>query len=186
MGDGEQTAGTTAIGGELPDPEPYEISQPCTHEELLAVAKVYARAVVRETGLTVSVSELDWEMSTRAQRRAGATTYRDGEPQSIKLAWKQFERRGWEATASTIRHELIHVHLLNEDVGSGHGEPFRRLAAELETDVHCERFTDPKWWVHCTECDATLARYRRSKLISNPDSYKCANCGGDFRVEAND
>ncbi len=180
MAEREDAVGGT---GELPDPEAYAISQPCTHEEFLAVAKVYAREVVRAVALSVSVSDLSWTVSTRARRRAGAITYRDGEPQSITLAWKQFETQGWEATASTVRHELLHAHLLNEGVGPGHGEAFRRLADSLDTTVHCERFSEPSWWVHCTECDATLARYRRSKLVSNPENYRCRSCGGDFRVE---
>lgn len=183
MGGRENATGPTLTDGVLPDLSAYSISQSCTHEELLAVAKVYARAVVREFDLSVTVSDLSWEISTRAQRRAGATTYRNGEPQSITLAWKQFEERGWEATASTVRHELIHVHLLNEDVGPGHGDEFRQLADTLDTPVHCERFSEPKWWVKCIGCDAKLARYRRSKLVSNPGAYQCRTCGGDFEVE---
>lgn len=186
MNESEETGTSSVTGVDLPDPSAYDICQPCTHQELLAVAKVYARAVVSATGLSVSVSHLDWEVSTRAQRRAGATTYRDGEPQSIRLAWKQFEERGWRATASTVRHELVHVHLLNEGVGPGHGDTFQEIAEKLNTTVHCERFTEPKWWVHCTECSARLARYRRSKLITDTDRYKCATCGGDFRVETNE
>jgi SprT-like protein len=195
MGCGEKESGMKATGGQvgtdqlpghLPDPGAYEISQPCTHEELLAVAKVYARAVVRAFDLSVVVSDLSWEVSTRAKRRAGATTYRDGEPESIRLAWRQFDRQGWAATASTVRHELIHAHHLNEGIGPGHGLEFQRLAEQLETAVHCERFTEPEWWVHCTECDVTLARYRRSKLVSNPSAYQCGDCGGDLRVEAVD
>lgn len=181
-----ETEGTDDPDGELPDPQQYAINRPCTHEEFLAVAKVYARDVVRAYDLSVSVSGLSWEVSTRARRRAGAITYRDGEPRCIKLAWKQFETRGWEATASTVRHELIHAHLLNEGVGSGHGPEFERMAEKLETPVHCERFSDPKWWVHCTECETKLARYRRSKVVKNPDRYQCCSCGGALRIQAND
>lgn len=175
---------TLSVDGELPEVTAYRISQPCTHEELLAVGRVYARAVVQAIGFSVSVSDLSWHVSTRAKRRAGSLTYRDGEPESITLAWKQFENRGWEATAATIRHELIHAHLLAEGVGPGHGPEFRHLAEALDTEVHCERFSDPKWWVHCTDCENSIARYRRSRLVSNPSAYQCGNCGGDLRVES--
>lgn len=184
--DDEGYPGDVRPDGELPDPGAYSIDRPCTHEELLAVTKVYARAVVREFDLSVSVSDLSWEVSTRAKRRAGATTYRDGEPEAITLAWRQFEKRGWEATATTVRHELVHAHLLNEDGDPGHGPAFRRLADLLEATVHCERFADPEWWVRCTDCDAELARFRRSKLVTDPDEYRCSNCGGEFRVEPAD
>ena len=184
----EQAAVLNSINTErpLPDPNRYSITRPCTHEEFLAVAKVYAREVVRTMDLSVSVSDLSWTVSTRAQRRAGATTYRNGTPSAITLAWKQFESRGWEATASTIRHELLHVHLLNEDVGAGHGEEFRTLADVLDTPVHCQRFSTPKWWVTCTECDARIPRYRRSKLVRNPSAYSCGSCGGALDVEQNE
>ena len=176
----------SSTGSTLPDADHYTIAPPCTHEEFLAVAKVYARAVVRAADLSVEVSALEWKVSTRAKRRAGALTYRGDEPVRVTLAWKQFEQRGWSATASTIRHELLHAHLLNEGVGPGHGPEFRRLAQALETNVHCERFTDPTWWVHCTDCSHQIARYRRSKLVSNPEQYRCGECGGRLRVERND
>ncbi|MFA9517820.1 SprT-like domain-containing protein [Halopenitus sp. H-Gu1] len=170
----------------MPPIERYAIDQGCTDEELLAVARVYARDVVAEHGLTVSVGDLDWRLSTRAKRRAGAVRYRDGDPRSIVLARRQFENRGWTAMASTIRHELVHVHLLNERDDPSHGETFERLAAELETHVRCERFVEPTWWVRCVECGDQLARYRRSKLVERPEEYCCGNCGGRFHVVRNE
>jgi predicted SprT family Zn-dependent metalloprotease len=164
-------------------PEQYRVSPACSHEEFLAVARVYARAVTDAHDLSVPVSRLDWEVSTRAKRRAGAVRYRDGRPQTVVLTWGHFERSGWEAMAATIRHELIHVHLIEETGDPSHGERFRELAEQLDTHVHCERFTDPKWWVVCTDCGARLARYRESTLVRNPESYRCGDCGGRFRVE---
>lgn len=164
----------------------YAITPDCTHEEFLAVAKVYAREVVDRHDLTATVSDLDWRVSTRAKRRAGAVEYRDGEPKAVVLAWGQFAERGWAAVAETVRHELIHVHLLNEESEPGHGSAFRRLADRLNATVHCDRFSEPKWWVVCVDCDARLARYRRSKLVTEPERYRCRNCGGDFRVERNE
>jgi len=112
--------------------------------------------------------------------------YRDGQPETVRLTWEQFEQQGWERAASTIRHELIHVHLLNEGVGAGHGEAFEQLASELDTQVHCERFAEPNWWVTCTDCENRMGRYRRSKLVTNPENYHCGNCGGRLQVEANE
>lgn len=163
----------------------YELTPDCSEREFLAVAKVYAREVADVFDLTVSVSDLEWEVSKRAKRRAGAVKYRDDEPLAVVLTWRQFEQRGWKAMASTIRHELLHVHLLNEGVGPGHGREFERLAEQLETTVNCERFAEPKWWVECRECSARLARYRRSKLVESPDQYRCRDCGGRFEVTHN-
>lgn len=164
----------------------HRIEPDCSREEFLAVAKVYAREVVDNHDLTVSVSDLKWDVSDRAKRRAGAVTHRDGDPESVVLTWSQFDESGWAAAAATIRHELIHVHLLNEADDSTHGDRFSDLARKLETDVHCERFSDPEWWVVCKDCGTRLARYRRSKLVKHPIEYTCGECGGDFRVESND
>lgn len=170
----------------LPRADSYAITPDCTREEFLAVVRVYARAVVDAFDLHVDVDDLTWEVSTRARRRAGALEHRDDEPRTIKLAWRQFETAGWSATAETVRHELLHAHLINEESDSSHGEAFRSLAKELETGVHCDRFAKPKWWIRCVDCGARLARYRRSKLVSNPEQYQCGECGGTLRVERNE
>lgn len=164
----------------------YAVAADASHEEFLAAAKLYARAVVDRHDLAVDVSGLDWEVSTRAKRRAGAVLYRDGDPETVRLTWGQFENRGWPAAAATVRHELVHVHRLAEADDPSHGEAFRRLADELDTHVHCERFSDPEWWVTCVDCGARLARYRRSKLVESPGDYRCGDCGGSFRVERAD
>jgi SprT-like protein len=168
-----------------PDAAYYEIGSGASTRELLAVAKLYARDVVECYDLSVDVRALEWEVSKRAKRRAGAVRHRDGEPQTVSLTWKQFQNRGWSATAETVRHELIHVHLLNEDEDASHGERFRDWADRLHTTVHCERFAEPDWWVVCEACGGQLARYRRSKLVEQPESYRCGDCGGRLFVEEN-
>lgn len=168
-----------------PDAAYYEIDSGASTRELLAVAKLYAREVAERYGLAVDVRALEWEVSKRAKRRAGAVRYRDGEPRTVSLTWKQFQNRGWRATAETVRHELIHVHLLNEAGDASHGERFRDLAEELGTTVHCDRFAEPDWWVVCDDCGERLARYRRSKLVENPGGYRCGECGGRLSVEEN-
>lgn len=164
----------------------YEVTPECSHQEFLAAAKLYARKVVDEYGLSVTVGDLEWEVSTRAKRRAGAVRHRSGDPLSVSLTWGHFERAGWKQVAATVRHELVHVHLLNEDSDASHGEAFRRLAEKLDAPLRCERFTEPKWWVVCEGCGGRLARYRRSKLVETPESYECGDCGGTLRVERND
>ncbi|MFB6269463.1 MAG: SprT-like domain-containing protein [Halobacterium sp.] len=160
------------------DTEFYEVAPDASPSEFLAVAKVYARDVVENYGLNVAVSDLDWEVSKRAKRRAGAVKYRDSAPQTVSLTWEYFQEHGWGATASVVRHELIHVHLLNEDGDASHGDAFREWADRLQTTVRCERFADPNYWVVCRDCDSKMPRYRESKLVKNPESYRCGGCGG--------
>ena len=168
------------------DPSAYAIGTDCSHEEFLAITRVYARAVVNEHGLAVTVSDIEWSVSTRAKRRAGALRYTDGTPEEIVLTWGQFQSNGWEATAATVRHELVHAHLLVEAGDASHGPRFRRLADRLDTHVHCERFADPEWWVTCRDCGTRLARYRRSKLVEHPDQYRCGECGGTLAATRNE
>lgn len=155
-----------------------------TREEFLAVVRVYAREVVRNHDLTVDVDALDWTVSERARRRAGAVHHRDGVPERVSIAWALFENRGWGAAAETVRHELIHAHLLNEHGDSSHGGRFEAWARRLRTPVTCELFADPNYWVVCRDCGSELARYRASKLVKNPDDYRCGGCGG--RLDSRD
>ncbi|MFB6106371.1 MAG: SprT-like domain-containing protein [Halobacteriaceae archaeon] len=166
--------------------ERHHVSPDCSREEFLAVCKVYAREIVRRFGLSVDVSALSWEVSTRAKRRAGVVEHRDGDPETVRLTWEHFETQGWEAAAATVRHELAHVHLLNEQSDAGHGADFRRLADELETTVHCDRFAEPTYWVVCDGCGSRLPRYRRSKLVENPETYRCGACGHALRAVRNE
>lgn len=167
------------------DPQEYRITPAASEAEFLAVARVYSRSVVDEHDLDVDVSGLTWEVSTRAKRRAGAVKYRDDEPVAVSLTWDYFEEFGWSDVAETIRHELVHAHLLNSRGDSSHGEAFERLAEELDTSVHCKRFTTPKYWVVCDNCETQIARYRRSKLVTQPESYRCGSCGRSLRSVRN-
>ncbi|WP_435073299.1 SprT-like domain-containing protein [Halorubrum sp. HHNYT27] len=161
----------------------YTIEPDCSEEEFIAVSKVYAREIVKAYELSVNVSQLDWEVSRRAKRRAGQVKYTGTEATSVVLTWAYFAELGWEAMASTIRHELIHIHLLNERGDSGHGDAFQKLAKQLDTTVNCELFVEPNWWITCVDCGLRLPRYRESKLVSSPEKYQCGKCSGDLVVE---
>jgi SprT-like protein len=160
------------------DTDFYEVDADVSPAEFLAVAKVYARDVVDNYDLSVSVSDLDWEVSKRAKRRAGAVTYRGDDPEAVSLTWEYFQEHGWGATASVVRHELVHVHRLNEAGDASHGDAFQAWADTLQTSVTCERFADPNWWVECRDCGSEMPRYRKSKLVKQPKNYRCGGCGG--------
>ncbi|WP_276259337.1 SprT-like domain-containing protein [Haloglomus litoreum] len=164
------------------DTEYYAVDTDASETEFLAACRLYARDVAETFDLSVDVSALDWQVSRRAKRRAGQVRYRDGEPETVVLTWAYFERRGWAAIAETVRHELVHVHLLNEYGDASHGARFERWAERLDTHRNCELFTQPEWWVVCEDCDAALARYRESKLVRRVDEYRCGACGGALRL----
>lgn len=164
--------------------ECYSLSSECTDRELLSVVKIYAREVVEQHNLDVSVSNLEWEISHRARRRAGALYHSNGQPKKIQLSRRHFNSSGWLAVTSTIRHELIHAHLLNTEKEYGHGKAFKQLAEKLDTTVHCDRFSDPKYWVICVECGQKIPRYKKSKLVRSPEQFQCGECGGEFQLDS--
>jgi len=167
-------------GTPTPETDFYAVQRDVSTAEFLAVAKVYARDIVEAYDLSVDVSALEWEVSKRAKRRAGAVEYHGETPETVSLTWEYFQEHGWGATADVVRHELIHVHLLNEAGDPSHGDAFRALATELQTSVTCERFADPNWWVVCESCGSEMARYRKSKLVKHPEEYRCGGCGGSL------
>lgn len=158
----------------------YSIEPDCSEAEFLAVGKVYARAVIEEFDLSVNISAIDWEISKRAMRRAGLLKYEDETPKQIVLSWKLFSNKGWDAMAATIRHELIHAHLITTNQDGTHGEDFKTLAARLKTHVHCEKFVEPEWILRCMNCENEFPRYRRSKVVKQPEKYSCGDCGGSL------
>lgn len=160
----------------------YAIEPGCSEAELLAVAKVYARDVVDEFELAVTISDIDWEISKRAKRRAGMIQYNGDKPIKIILSWKLFQNKGWDSLAATIRHELIHAHLIRTNQDGSHGEDFKALAEQLKTHVHCETFVAPEWIIQCEDCETEFQRYRRSKVVTHPEEYSCGSCGGQLAV----
>ena len=169
-------------GGE---PRPTAENAPRTKAALLDRAREYAREVVADyfPDADLGLEDVEWEVSTRAKRRAGATKYNrwTGEV-AVSLTWAAYQRLGWEAMRETIRHELVHVWQLRTRGKAGHGPDFRAKAADLDASLHCERFAAPKWWLICESCGERTPRYRRSKTVTHPERYSCS-CGGALRVE---
>jgi predicted SprT family Zn-dependent metalloprotease len=180
-----------------------------THDDLLAWSRTYAREVRREWVVDVRLDLVEWEVSTRAKRRAAAlkrpkipaadvgaeidwerAETADGRradgrpfPATVSLTWSAFEafdRAGWE---STLRHELIHLEQYQRFGTTGHGSAFETRADELDTDVHCEVFTDPEYVVRCRDCEGVVAyRYRECKLVRRADEYRSSCCDASLTV----
>ncbi|WP_458210970.1 SprT-like domain-containing protein [Haladaptatus sp. NG-SE-30] len=150
-------------------------------------AQCHATNVAAEHFSDLPVETINWEVSHRAQRQAGVTKYDPAtEAITIALTWTAYEHHGWEQFSSTVRHELIHAWQYYEFGDADHGSTFTRWTDALDTSQHCERFTTPKWWLICEDCDGRIARYRRSKTVRNPEQYCCGECGGAIRIEEGD
>jgi SprT-like protein len=166
--------------------EPTSFEEPETKEEFINCAEEYAVEIASEHFPDLPVETVEWEVSTRAERAAGRTKYnRKTEDITVRLAWAAFEKFGWEKMCRTIRHELIHVWECYEYGDSSHGVRFRSYADDLDVDIHCERFKEPKYWLICEDCEKRDARYKRSKTVKHPERYSC-QCGGDILVEETD
>jgi hypothetical protein len=180
-----------------------EFDEIASHDALIAWSRAYAREARREWVLDVRLDLVEWEVSTRARRRAaavkrprldGATV---GEPYdwdavegaegrplpcTVSLTWDafaEFSREEWE---STLRHELVHVEQYQHSGTTGHGERFKRRAAELDTEVHCRTFAEPAWTFYCEACDEVTAhRYRECKLVREYERYRSNCCEAPLR-----
>jgi predicted SprT family Zn-dependent metalloprotease len=181
-----------------------------THEELVAWSREYSRTVRRERFVDVRFDTVEWEVSTRAKRRAAAVKRpkipaaeveteidwddtetaggraAEGRPfeATMSLSWRAFEafdRAEWE---SVLRHELVHLEQYQRFGTTDHGPAFRDRADDLDATVHCPVFADPKYVLRCRDCDALVARrYRDCKLVSQADSYRSSCCGAALSVE---
>lgn len=172
--------------------------------DLPAWAEAYARDVVATADLAVDCSLVEWDVSTRAKRRAGAVIAPDfpdatvGEPYdwtgvprarrecTVRLTWEAFEELGRDAMAGTVRHELVHVAQFQRYGTTGHGDDFERRAARLDAPLTCESFATPAYLLACDACGETVARrFRRSKVVKHPDRYRSGCCGAPLVAREN-
>ncbi|WP_396613584.1 SprT-like domain-containing protein (plasmid) [Haloferax sp. S1W] len=172
-----------------------------THDALIRWSRAYCSDAIETYGFDVALFPVEWEVSTRAKRRAAAvkTPQIDGasvgepiawetksEPVdcvgdypacTVSLSWRAFEsfdRDEWEAT---LRHELVHIEQFQAYGTTDHGPAFKRRANSVDAPVRVRRFTTPKYVLLCDDCGDTVAhRYRDCKLVRNPDSYRSACC----------
>lgn len=155
-------------------------------DELLARARIHARDVVDEYDVAIDLGALEWEVSARAKRRAGACRWHaDREVATIVLARRAYEAYDWPAFAAVVRHELVHAWEFQQFGESGHGPRFRERAAELDAPRHCQSFSEPRYVLRCleTHCDWRAKRHRASQPVKAPEQYRCGVCGGSYEVE---
>ncbi|PGF18235.1 sprT domain-containing protein [Natrinema sp. CBA1119] len=165
----------------MTDGEEYTLA-----DEIVARARIHAREVVDEYELAVDLGALEWDVSTRARRRAGACRWHaDREVATIVLARKAYEAYEWPSFAEIVRHELVHAWEFQRFGESGHGSRFRERAAALEAPRYCEAFTEPRYVLRCltADCDWRAKRHRASKPVKSPDQYRCGACSGALEVE---
>lgn len=162
------------------------VREPSTHAELIEASRQHARETATEHFPEVDIDEIEWRVSTKATESAGACKPTETGV-DIRLTWGAYKEFGWEKFAGTVRHELIHAYEYLIFGESSHGARFKMLAKKLDTHVHCERFTEPKFWVFCPEeeCDFRVGRQKRSKTVTQPGEYLCGQCDSPLESKRN-
>jgi predicted SprT family Zn-dependent metalloprotease len=176
-----------------------------THEELILGSRAYCREATREYDIDVEFSLVDWEVSTRAKRRAAAvkrpkipdaevgtpvdwsaaaervgTSVPELRNCTLSLTWAAFESFEVGEWTATLRHELIHVEQFQRYGTTDHGPAFKERAGTVDASVRCPPFADPKFVLTCENCGSVVGRrYRECKLVREHEQYRSSCCGAD-------
>ncbi|WP_134669721.1 SprT-like domain-containing protein [Halorussus marinus] len=186
---------------ESPSPTERALGAVGRREELIPASRAYCREAAREYGLDVAFSRLDWEVSTRAKRRAAAVKrpkipdaeigdpldwaslagdWADGtDPRrcTVSLTWAAYEAFDRAEWAATLRHELIHVEQFQRFGTTDHGAAFRERAEAVDAAVRCRPFADPKYVLRCSACGTVVGRrYRECAIVREPERYRSSCC----------
>jgi len=159
-----------------------EEREPQTRAELLERSEAYAETV----DIDVDLSTVEWEISERAKRRAGACCFSPvTESITIRFTWAAYQEYGWDEFTDVIRHELVHAWEFQQFGESSHGWRFREKADDVDASRHCRSFTDARLLLRCTdeECDWTAERHRASKAVTEPQERRCGACHSRYIVE---
>lgn len=182
-----------------------------SHEQLLEMVEEYAEIAVKEYNMDVNTDLIiDYEIMTKAQRTAAKVVGKKKRHWSVgislsdddlkervvdfsskidrfnqcimKVSDNAFEEFDDEECKSTIRHELIHVEQNQKYGTSNHGRRFENKADEYNTEKHCQKFTDYKYELICTDCgDVVGGRYKKSKVVKQAESYLSDCCREPLR-----
>jgi|AntRauTorcE11898_2_1112593.scaffolds.fasta_scaffold28558_2 predicted SprT family Zn-dependent metalloprotease len=154
------------------------------------LTKGQLRSAIRDYAETVEIDvpldEVEIDISNRLQRTAGLAIRKNNQ-MKMRFAWKAYQSWGWgNEWEEVIRHELIHIWEYVTFDEAGHGHNFKAKAAELDAPRHCPTFAedDAKWFIRCSECGNSRPRFRRSKIIDNPERYRSGCCGAAVEVDA--
>lgn len=90
-----------------------------------------------------------------------------------------------EKVEAVLRHELGHAlahHRHGSDIDP-HGTEWHEAMADLGVDeperLHELTLVDPDYVLRCVDddCDAEIKRYQKSKVVRQPEEYRCGRCG---------
>ncbi|WP_175501605.1 SprT-like domain-containing protein [Halogeometricum limi] len=170
-----------------------------THEELCAWSRAYCERVAETDAFAVDLSRVEWEVSTRAKRRAAAVKRPridgavvgeerdwDGDVPTctVSLTWAAFDAFSEAEWTATLRHELVHVEEFQRFGTTDHGPRFERRAAAVDAPIRVRRFAPAAYVLSCAACEEVVARrYRACKLVRRHDDYVSSCCAANLTVD---
>lgn len=165
-----------------------------TYEIRLEKLMLEAINELKQIGIEPAESIKGIKVNSRAKRRLGCCkkVLDQGKIQyEIEIA-KMMEVMTDRQIKEVIHHELLHTckGCMN------HGQKWKSLAAKVNKNYgyHIEttakilgneeqkekRF---KYEIRCTKCGNTGYRMKKSKVVSQPENYRCSKCGGKLAVK---
>lgn len=168
-----------------------------TPSEFRDACEEYARYAVDEydTFDPVNMDDVRVEQSQKLERAAGKAGVKaektilgiqNARDMFMRFAFDAYQEWGFEEFKRVIRHELIHITQFENGEQGGHGFGFKRMAEEVDTDRHCEQFTDYDWLLFCSECGKKQGgRHRKSKVVTDPEetNYVSSCCKATLESE---
>lgn len=183
----------TPKGYDDPEPEATMNGEPTfgddmTEPELKAAIEEYQKWCAESYPVDVDLDGVPVEVSRRMKRTAGKvrSVRNTGDVKLIRYAWKAYQTWGWEEFAATVRHELIHVHTIQNYQEGGHGRRFKRMVDDLDTHRHCQSFAEDeaKYHIYCEGCGKLSSKkFKKCKTVKQPERYQTRCCGANLRVE---
>ena len=96
------------------------------------------------------------------------------------------------ACRQTLAHEVLHTcygcqnhkkrwHRYADMMNSAYGYEISRTNTAEKLGVQSKRVA--KYIVACSDCGAEIPRTRKSRVVSHPEEYRCAKCGGHLHVK---
>lgn len=150
--------------------------------ELESACREYAEWAISEydTFENLNINNIDIEVSDKLKRTAGKAggASKISYDWFMRFAYGAYQKWGWSKEfEATIRHELIHVVQFEERGEGGHGIDFRRMADSVDAPRHCEKFTEYRFKIRCSECDDVVSgKYRACKMTRQPEKYRSQCC----------
>ena len=154
-------------------------------EEMLTKAKSLLDTSNIKYGTVTKLS-----INSRAKSRFGQCRKRNG---LYEIEVSNFALVDRVKTFNTLVHELLHT--VNGCMN--HGSGWQNLASRVNREhglnittrstaseeQKAEKKKMAKYVIHCTACDMDGYAFRKSKVVTHTESFKC-KCGGSLKVDA--